>query len=104
MQYSFPVQDPVSAAEMGLIPVEFDSESFRNPDEHMSKTSRDGKIVPSDVLSVCKTCTPSLTNAKSTSVGVLRIEPHSGHFVIGQGGTQENSRKNLLNLKGNTAT
>jgi hypothetical protein len=60
MQYSFPVQDPVSAAEMGLIPVEFDSESFRNPDEHMSKTSRDGKIVASHVLSVCKRCTPSL--------------------------------------------
>jgi hypothetical protein len=94
----------MSAAEMGLIPVQFDSESFRNPDENMRKKSRDSKIVSSHVLSVCKICTHSLKNAKSTSVGVLRIEPHSGHFVRGQDSTQENSKKNILNLKGNTAT
>jgi len=45
-QYSFPIQDPVSATAMGLMPVEFDTGSFYNPQNHRSKKSADYEITP----------------------------------------------------------
>ena len=53
MQHSFPEQDPVSAAAMGLIPVEFDIGSFYKSQDHRSKKGTDDKAVPTDVQSVC---------------------------------------------------
>lgn len=53
MQYSFPEQDPVSSAVMGLIPVEFDIGSFYKSQDHRSNKGTDDKIVPTDIQSVC---------------------------------------------------
>jgi hypothetical protein len=76
------MQDPVSAAAMRSIPVEFEIRSFYDSQDHGTKKSRSNKIVPPDVQLVCKGCTPTLKEANnSISVGVLRIEPHSGRSV-----------------------
>jgi hypothetical protein len=60
MQYLFPVQDPTSAAAMGLIPAEFDIESFYNSQDNRSKMSSDNKIVPPGVQAVRNWCAPPL--------------------------------------------
>jgi hypothetical protein len=80
-----PIQDPVSAAARGLIPVQFDFASFHNAQDHRSEKSRNDKIVPPNVQSVCNRQTPTITKVdKSTSVGELRIEPHSRRSVTGE--------------------
>jgi hypothetical protein len=91
LQYSYPVQDPVTAAAMGLIPVEMipvelDIESLYETQDRRRKKSGNGKDVPPHVHSVGSRYTRTVKKEAdgSTSVGALRIERRSGRFVTGR--------------------
>ena len=59
IQHSYPVQDPVSAVTMGLIPVDFEMEGLHETQSGKRKTNERGKIISSHVLSVCNGCRSS---------------------------------------------
>lgn len=87
MQYLCSIQDPVSAAAIGLIPVELDSMGPYEDHDYGKRDSRNKKAVAPHVLSVCKKYIPPYNKKLTvylTSVDVPKIEPHSGHFVTGK--------------------
>jgi hypothetical protein len=47
------VRDPEGAAAMGMIPVQFDSESFYGPEDRRLRENGNKKVIASHVQSVC---------------------------------------------------
>lgn len=60
MKYSYPVlvQDPVSAAAIGMIPVELDIEGCYETQDRQQKKNENERVVPLHVLSVCNRYRP----------------------------------------------
>lgn len=52
LRHAYPVQDPVTAAAMGLIPVELDIEGLYETQDRRRKKSTSDKVVPPHVHSV----------------------------------------------------
>jgi hypothetical protein len=88
MQYLYPVQEPVLAAAMGLVPAELEIEGLYEYQDRRSKKGGSDKVVSPHVQSVCKRYTPIPKKAdNSTSVGALRIEPRNRRSVTGKSST-----------------
>ena len=83
--YPFPMYSPVSAAAMGLLPIELDVTRFYETQDLQTKKSRDRKDITLHMRLVCSGGPTRPRRAdKSTSVDLLRIEPRSER--IGTGG------------------
>jgi hypothetical protein len=88
--YSYPVHDPVSAAAMGLIPVEvipieLDITTLYEIQDRRKEKSGSRKDIPPQVRSVCTRAFLRIERAdKSTSVDALRIEPHNKRIGTGE--------------------
>ena len=88
--YPFPMYSPVSAAAMGLlpveeIPIELDVARFYETQDLQTKKSNDGKGITVHMRLVCSGGPTRPGRAdKSTSVDVLRIEPRSERIGTGE--------------------
>ena len=83
--YPFPMYSPVSAAAMGLLPIELDVTRFYETQDLQTKKSNDGKGITVHMRLVCSGGPTRPGRAdKSTSVDVLRIEPRSERIGTGE--------------------
>jgi hypothetical protein len=88
--YPFPMYSPVSAAAMGLlpveeIPIEIDVTRFYETQDLQTKKSRDRKDITLHMRLVCSGGPTRPRRAdKSTSVDLLRIEPRSERIGTGE--------------------
>jgi hypothetical protein len=82
------VQDQSSAAAMGLLKTEFGSDGLYVGYDKRRRNCEKKTAMTAHKLEVCNRCIPTYSIANNViSIGVLRIEPHSGRFA-----TRERSR------------